>query len=193
MIDEVLTFLRDQLNASLTEAARGAGEASAPELVTFVDGDKWGDSVTFALGTVSALLINLEEENTLRRADPYARSAPDGGRQRVQPDIRMNLYVLFVAHFKQYAESLRSLSGVIRFFQNHRVFNHANAPGLSGAIDHLVIELVTLPLAEQNEIWGALRTSYRPSVLYRIRMLVFQDADRLPVPLVEEAALRLQS
>ena len=49
-------------------------------------------------------------------------------------------------------------------------------------IDKLVLELVTQPLAEQNEIWSALRIGYHPSVLFRVRMVVFRDADGAAVP-----------
>ncbi len=105
----------------------------------------------------------------------------------------MNLYVLFVAHFKQYADSLRSLSGVIRHFQRHRIFHRRNAPTLPASIEQLAVELVTLPFAEQNEVWGSLRTSYRPSVLYRVRVLVFQDDEPVPLPVVEEPSIQVHS
>jgi hypothetical protein len=32
--------------------------------------------------------------------------APDGTRYKIQPEIRLNLYVLFVARFKQYEDAL---------------------------------------------------------------------------------------
>ncbi len=190
MIDSVLKFLRDNLNASFKEAASNGGE---PEVVSFVAGDKIGDSVTFALGHVSLLLVKLEEENTLRPADPYARMAGNGTRQRVQPEIRLNLHVLFVAHFADYALSLRWLSQVVSYFQNHRVFTAANSPALNGQIEQLTVELITLPFAEQNEVWGALRTSYRPSVLYRVRAVVFRDTAAEAESIIEEVRLDLSA
>jgi hypothetical protein len=150
-------------------------------------------SIPFALGNVTALLINLEEENTLRSADPYVRVASDGIRQKVHPEIRINLYVLFVAHFKDYEQSLSYLSRIIQHFQCHRVFNHQNAPELSERIDQLVLELITLPFSEQNEIWGSLRTSYHPSVLYKVKMIVFRDEDAMSVSEVTEASLTVTS
>jgi hypothetical protein len=56
------------------------------------------------------LLINLEEETTLRADDPFKRTLATGTQQKVQPAIRLNLFVLFVAHYKQYPDSLRALS-----------------------------------------------------------------------------------
>ena len=48
-------------------------------------------------------------------------------------------------------------------------------PMMDPALDQLLMELVTMPFDKQNEIWNALRTTYLPSVLYRVRMVVFHD------------------
>lgn len=181
MIDVALEFLRDQLNTSV----KAAGSPEAP-VVNFLEGDKVGDSVGFALGTISLLLVKLEEDNALRPADPFARITVNGSQERVRPDIRLNLHVLFVAHFQDYTTSLQMLSKVVAYFQNHPVFTPANSPPLSPEIDQLVVELMTLPFSEQNEVWNALRTSYRPSVLYRVRMLVFRDAEATPQSIVDD-------
>jgi hypothetical protein len=84
---------------------------------------------------------------------------------------------------------LKYLSRIVQHFQNHRVFNQQNAPELSQRIDRLVLELITLPFSEQNEIWNALRTAYRPSVLYKARMIVFRDEGALPQPEIAETIL----
>src|SRR5271165_6839813 len=101
-----------------------------------------------------AFAFLIEEETTLREPDLYSRVSPNGIRESVQPIIRINLYVLFVAQFTKYEESLKYLSRIVQHFQNHRVFNQQNAPELSQRIDRLVLELITLPFSEQNEIWG---------------------------------------
>jgi len=43
-----------------------------------------------------------------------------------------------------------------------------------------------LPFAEQNEICGALRTTYLPSVLYRVRLITMAEAEPLPGPAILE-------
>lgn len=171
MIGDALVFIRNRLNAHF-ESGTDSQEPLENQVV-FLEGEKT-DSLTFKLGAVSMLLINIEEERIQRAADPYTRTAPDGTRQTVLPDIRLNLYVLFVAHYKQYEISLSRLSQVIRYLQAHRVIQHHDAPELNEEIEKLVIELVTLPFSEQNEVWNALRVPYQPSVLYRVKMLVFQ-------------------
>jgi hypothetical protein len=189
MIKDVLVFLKDRLNSYLN-SGRNPAEVKE-DLVVFLDGEKM-DPLTFKLGAVSILLINLQEETALRAPDLYQRLGPDGTRQKVQPDIRLNLYVLLVARFKQYEESLHQLSLIIRYFQNHRLFDQHNAPELSENIEQLVVELITLPFSEQNEVWSALRVAYNPSVLYKVKMVIFKDEDEVGIPKIEERILRLE-
>ncbi len=182
MIGDVLKFLRERLNKALPRDSDGAAE----DLFVYVGADK-DDAVSFKSGAVSVLLVRIEEENALRPPDLYARPAADGSRQRVEPEIRLNLYVLFVARFPDdYSRSLHHLSGVIRYFQNHRVFNHENSPELAESVSQLVLELVTPSFAEQNELWGTLRSAYQPSAMYKVRMVVFQDEDARPLTEVKE-------
>lgn len=182
MIADVLKFLRERLNKALPRDSDGAAE----DLFVYAGADK-DDAVSFKSGAVSVLLVRIEEENALRPPDLYARPAADGSRQRVEPEIRLNLYVLFVARFPDdYSRSLHHLSGVIRYFQNHRVFNHENSPELAESVSQLVLELVTPSFAEQNELWGTLRSAYQPSAMYKVRMVVFQDEDARPLTEVKE-------
>jgi hypothetical protein len=136
---------------------------------------------------VSILLVRIEEDTALRKPDRYERVSSDGSRQRAEPEIRMNLWVLFVAKFPDdYGQSLHQLSRLVRYFQNHRVFNQENSPNLKQEISQLVLELITLSFSEQNEIWGALRSAFQPSALYKVKLIVFQDDDSRPVTTVQE-------
>jgi hypothetical protein len=189
MIDDAFLFLRQHLSSALKNLSGSPPEDVGEEPVVFVDDAKM-DFVTFKAGAISVLLVNIEEETTLREPDPYSRVSPNGVCKSGQPEIRINLYVLFVAQFTQYEQSLKYLSWIVQHFQSHRVFNQQNAPELSQRIDRLVLELITLPFSAQNEIWNALRTAYRPSVLYKARMIVFRDDGALPRPRITETILR---
>jgi hypothetical protein len=186
MIDDAIIFLRNRLNRSLRDLS-GAGPSG--DKVEFVSGDRM-DPISFKSEAISALLINVEEDNTPRAPDLYAAVNANGVRQKVRPEIRLNLLLLFVAQFKEYAHSLTYLSAVIRHFQNDSVFTRQSAPELSERIDRLVVELLTLPFSEQSLIWGLLRTTYRPSVLYRVKTIVFKDKGGLPLPPVKEHLAR---
>jgi len=158
--------------------------------VVFLDGEKM-DPVVFRLGAVSALLLNIEQEGILRNADPYHALASNGTHLEVQPEVRLNLFVLFAARFKQYEQGLDYLSRIIQYFQNHRIFNAQNAPELDTQIERLILELKTLPFSEQNEIWNALRTTYHPSVLYKVRMLIFRDDAPGEAAVVKEKHIKI--
>jgi hypothetical protein len=188
MINEALVLLKNRLNGYLN--AGWSFDESREDQVVFIDGEKM-DSLTFKLGAVSVLLINVEEENVIRSPDRYRRTGADGTQYRVQPEIRLNLYVLFVARYKQYEEALRYLSLIIQYFQAHPLLEHPQVPELGDDSEPLVIELITLPLAEQNHIWSSLRVAYHPSVLYKVKMVVFQDQDQMRMPEISEKTLRV--
>ena len=130
MINDVLVFLKNRLNTHFSGGL--SPDESLEDQVVFLDGQIM-DSLTFKLGAVSVLLINLEEENVLRNPDLYAKISPNGSPYKSQPDIRLNLYVLFVAHYKQYEDSLKYLSLIISYFQTHRVIDQHDAMGLKVA------------------------------------------------------------
>lgn len=174
MIDQAMIFLRDLLNAHLTGPAVPGHAAPAEDAVIFLDGDKT-DPISFRMGAVTTMLINVEQEPILRAANPYQRLAADGTAYRIQPDVRLNMRVLFVARFKQYEQALARLSQIITFFQSHPVLDRQAVPSMPAGIPQLALELVTLPLNEQNDLWNALRAAFQPSLLYRVRMLVFED------------------
>lgn len=174
MIGDLLSVIRDRLNGYLRS---GAQADTTEDLVVFLDGEKT-DPPEFRLGAVTLLLINVEEDNTLRAADPFLRAAGDDGAKRIQPDVRLNLYLLFVARFKRYEQALNQLSHILTYFQDRRVLDRGNTPELPEAVERLTLQLATLPLDKQNEIWNALRIGYQPSLVYRAGMLVYRHEGR---------------
>ena len=145
------------------------------EIISFLKQQNQQDFIKFELNKVTPILVNVEEENQLRPADRFARMADNGSREKIWPDVRLNLYVLFVSSFYDYTDALYYLGLIVKYFQAHPILDHDNTPGLSPEIDKLQIEIITLPFSEQNEVWNALRSAYHPSLLYRVKMLVFQD------------------
>jgi hypothetical protein len=192
MIAEVLIFLRKQLDEHLRLELGGSPDEPSGDKVVFVAGDEM-EPITFKLGAVSELLINIEEERVLRSADLYSRKAESGPAQRVQPDIRLILYILFVARFKQYVSAWEHLSKIIEYFQTVRVFDQESTPDLPAGIEKLILELVTLGFAEQNEVWNALRTTHHPSILYRIKLIALRDRKPEARPMVTESIIDVRT
>ncbi len=187
MIGKVLACLREQLDDYLRAQLAGSSDDPTADKVVFLDGDKM-DPISFQEGAVSELVINIEEERQLRAADPYA-GVQNGQLQRKQPDLRLSLHVLFVARFKQYDIAWEHLAKVIEYLQTHRTFERDAYPDLPAGVDKLTFELVTQSFTEQNDVWNALRTTYHPSALYRVRLVVLQDVkptpqDKITLPVV---------
>jgi hypothetical protein len=191
MLNEVFVLLRDKLNGFLSSVSGVESAQSDQGQVEFVSSESQ-EHLEFKLGRITLLLVNVEQEFTLRGADPYRVQLADGSTQRTQPPVHLNLYVLLAARFKDYEQGLRYLSLVLQFFQSHRVLDHDNAPALSSRIEKIVMELVTLPMAEQNNLWSLLRLPYQPSLLYKARMVVYQDEEGSAIPPVTDVQLRIR-
>ena len=171
MIGQVLEFVRKHVCERLL--SDDPLDVPGQDPVLFVDSD--AAELTFSTGAVSLLLMNVEEERILRRPDLYARNADDGTRQSTNPDIRLILYMLFVARFPKYDHAWEQLSKISQHFQTMRVMDAQSAPDLPAGVERLIVEMVTLGFAEQNEIWSALRGTYRPSLLYRVHLVGFHS------------------
>lgn len=189
MIADILVLLRNRLNAHFLSLSGAGFDGAGEDKVVFVDGDQKPDSINFKLGAVSLLLFNIERDATYRQADHYVRVADDGSTRKVNPDININLYVLFVAKFKDYEQSLHYLSMIISYFQANHYLDQQNAPEISKSIDHLVLELNTLTTTQQNELWGVLRSSYLPSLVYKVKALAFIDEGQMPIADISEIIL----
>ncbi len=192
MLDTVIDFFRTELENYLIStgtprpAPTQTSDDTDTQLVVFPKME--GESIEFHSTKLNMLIVNLEEESTARQADVF-RHKKDGVVFSGPPEIRLNLYILFVAVYKSYTTngSLQKLSRVIRFFQARRVFDTRNTPQLPAGIEKLTAELLALPFAEQNEVWNALRTSYKPSLLYKVRMVVFSpEPPAIPPAVIKE-------
>lgn len=188
MIHTVLNVLREKLNEYFKIKTSVDGD-----LVKFIESNN-SDPISFTNNAVTPFLINVSEDRTFRKPDPFQGVTQNGIRTQINPEIRVELLVLFVSKFSDYSQALNFLSYVIKFFQVNRVFNQMNSPELSEeAIDKLVLELVTLPLEEQNQVWHSLNTSYLPSVLYRIRVLSFIDQESIEFASERTTEIELQA
>ncbi|MEM8939139.1 MAG: DUF4255 domain-containing protein [Bacteroidota bacterium] len=170
MINTALSVLKEKLN----EYLRIRTEVDS-DLVKFIESNN-NDPISFTNNAVTPFLINVSEDRKFRNPDQFSGVVRDSIRTQSNPEIRIELLVLFVSKFGDYNQALNFLSFVIKFFQTNRIFTPKNSPALSEEkIEKLVIELISLPLEEQNQVWHSLSTSYLPSVLYRIRLLHFID------------------
>ena len=174
MIKKALTFLRTELNSYLYLKYE---EPSILTLSNLLTDD--GKSENFKLGLT---LVNIEEERKLKSQSPY-RQTEDGKKYLSNPEIKLNLFLLFTANYTNYEDSLDALSSVIQFFENQHVFTPSNYPSLEAPLERLILDLYTMSFEQQNNLWGSLSARYLPSVLYRMRLIAFNpESNNLEAP-----------
>ena len=172
MIYDALEMLRRELGDYLRSLPElNLSESQVVELSNVAKED---GTVAITSNRLGVSLVNIEEERTVRDVAPY-KTNPDNSVSHLNPEVRLNLMVLFTAHFGVYTTSLQFIGGVIRFFQKKSVFTPDNSPTMPVGIERLVAELHPLNLEQQNNLWGALGAKYQPSVLYKVRAIRIQE------------------
>jgi hypothetical protein len=171
LIGSALTYLRDKVNTHLQDGETDSGQP----LVVFIEGDKI-DPLNIQSGRVNILVVNIEEERELRGANPYY----DELSQRINPNIPLTISALFIARFNDYPTSWNYLTDIIRFFQSHPVLERADNQAQSSnnmpeGIESLRCEMISLNFQQQNEVWGALRITQHPALLYKIKLITLRD------------------
>lgn len=168
MLDIVLQFLKDELNVYL-QMRTGVDTAKVKLTRIVDDAGKWG----FEQDMVGANIIHLEEERTLKSQLPQY-SQINGQHVITEPELKLNLYVMFAAHFKVYEEALKYISLILLYFQSHRSFAPDQFPGLDARVEKLTLELQSLNFEQLNEIWAYIGGKQLPSLIYKLRLVVLQ-------------------
>ncbi len=171
MIDAALAFLVKELNGYLL-ARTGESFGDAQLTPPVDDVGRW----VIADDHIGVSLLNVDEERVLKAQVPEATWV-NGRQVMLEPEVKLNLDVLFAAKFKQYPQSLKYLSRVVTFFQAHPRFVSDEYPGLDPAIERLVPELRSLGFEQLNQLWAFVGGKQLPSVVYRVRLVALQDIE----------------
>jgi len=182
MIEQALNFLADEMNKFIgnkDQNYRNHQIALVSDLVDNKGEITFTNLVASAGDFVVLTLINVEEEVIGKSQLPYYKR-PDQTVDLLNPDLKVNLYVLMsgvssMANSVKYNNSLRMLSYCIGCFQYRNVFDRINSPALPEGIEKIIAELVSPTFEQQNHIWGGLGAKYQPSVIYKIKLLVYRE------------------
>ena len=119
---------------------------------------------------VVVTLINIEEDRVLHNS--YASQSAAGTAS--QPRQKLSLYCLFSMPFEPYSRSLQFLSLVMDFFYHQpriALAPYLGSADVSGQIpENVEIELISLTLEQQYQLWSLLGCKQLPSALYKIRI-----------------------
>lgn len=173
MIDKALETLANEISSYLERLPDlNITSQETVHLVGIVEAD---GTLAIPGDSLGLCLVNIEEER-VTKAQKTAVKAPSGLITHINPELKLNLYILVAANFSLYKTGLEFLSGAIRFFQSKNVFTPENTPSLDPTIQKLIVEMHTLNFEQQNHLWGSLGAKYIPSVMYKARMITIQEA-----------------
>ncbi|MBK6282395.1 MAG: DUF4255 domain-containing protein [Draconibacterium sp.] len=184
MIHTCLSFLTNELNDYLK---RRTGSPTVDRVyLTSVATE--GGGVVIPDKSLGVSLINIEEDRVYK--DQKSTLINNNGNiERLNPEIKLNLYVLISANFQNtdaedstddYVEGLKQLSWIISFFQAKNVFTPENSPKMADFdpnLTKLVVELYSYSFEQLYNFWSVVGAKYLPSVLYKIRILTFQERE----------------
>jgi hypothetical protein len=165
--------------------ARTGAETGLAKLTRLVD-----DAGKYAFtDNVGMALLQVEEDRTFRTQLPTVTNVA-GQQVTREPDLKLDLHVMFAANFKQYDEGLKYLSLVMTFFQSHSTFGAARYPALDPRIERLNVELESLSYEQLNQVWAFIGGKQTASAVYRVRLVILQDEEprgvQLPITEVVE-------
>jgi len=178
MIDKALRFLTTELNTYL-DLQNGVAAGGDPIILLTNVSDNVSGGVAIPLNKLGVSLINIEEEKVFKEQQTNFKNA-DGEFEQYNPEIKLNLYMLVCANFEnenddKYEQGLKQLSRVISFFQGKNVFTPDNSPALDTVLKKLIVELYSYSFEQQYNFWTVLGVKYMPSVLYKVRLVAFQE------------------
>ena len=173
MIGTTISYICKRVDDHLRTANHIKLDSSSPPLADLVDGSQL-DPLILPMGTLSILVVDINEDRESREADRFQRRIPTEESvtiERHYPDLHLEIGLLFIARFKDYGRAWDQLTHVIGFFQQHPLFNPINDQDLPDGIDRLSVHLCPQSLQQINDLWGALKTPPHPALLYRLKLL----------------------
>lgn len=178
MIRKTLEILQEELQAYLNLKDPEKIRKAVVVLSNILDQDgKLAYNANAGEGTNHFLVIslaNIQEERHLR--PPHSiKEIPGPELIKQNPEVNLNLYLLFSAFSTQYETALGLISDVIKFFQAKPWFDHANTPALDPEITKIIADLNTTSFEQQNHLWGFMGAKYMPSVVYKLRTFSLMD------------------
>ena len=182
MIHNTLAFLAQQVNDHLNRDLN-----TTSDLVEIGSLKKNDGSLSFE--SLGMTLIAIDRETTI----PYGHNVKEITTNQVIKQKRplcLNLKVLISSNFdNDYTDALKYLGKVIGFFHSYNVFTHESNPSLSPDIDKLIVDINPDNTDDMYHFWSMAGISYLPSIIYRIRMIVFVSEVTEASPAIKQVSV----
>lgn len=182
MIHTALSFIANELNEYL-KLRTGIPDVNRVYLTSIATEDA---GVVIPDKSLGLSLINIEEDRVFKDQRTSFKNS-QGNVEYRNPEISLNLYILISSNFQDkkindssddYVEGLKQLSFIISYFQAKNVFTKENSPSLESYdpnINKLVVELYSYSFEQLFNFWSVVGAKYLPSVLYKIKLITFQE------------------
>jgi hypothetical protein len=169
MIDKVLGFLLDRLNAAL-QHQYPSGEPHA------VSAGLGGPEAATLENKIVLSIANIERETGTQTP---VNVRPDAtGFNRTSAPLNVNLLILVTANFgDNYGEALKLLSAALSFFQSSAVMTPTSASAFPVGLERLTVELVNLSIQELSSLWTIQGSRYLPSFLLKLRTVTIAKGE----------------
>ena len=172
MIYESLDFLIGDINNFLRLKGNTQGSDDLITLNRVVDEQ---GKLDIAVDTIVGTLVNIEEERVNRQKMPRVIRHDDQTTSYSNPQVDLNLYVLFAANFSTYPQGLKAIANVVGYFQKCSVFTPETHTELDQGVEKIICELQTCSFEQLSYLWGTVGFSYLPSALYKIRLVSIDE------------------
>lgn len=164
-----IQFVKNKLNSYFRNTSRWAEDKA---IIANVAGVQAGSDPEYA----DKLLISLAHMNIeYSLFNQHGKVANGEQYSRVPSPLTFNVDLLFSASANKYEESLKLLSDTIGFFQSNHFYDSTNSTGLPEGVQKLNLSVLDLDYHESSQLWSRLGAKYVPSVLYRMRLVVFDS------------------
>lgn len=164
MINRVLTYYTDKLENYLENIFH---QPEGIVKLSYINEADKGD----VLNRLVVSLVSIERETAVGIGSGTVRNV-SGGFSKGFPSLKVNLNVMFAAVYdmKRYSDALSVLSATLLFIQANPFFK------MEGKQKYTV-EIVSLSAEELNNVWSCMGGHYHPSVVCRIKGVVFDAGE----------------
>lgn len=184
MITQALTYISAKINSAFFTPG-GSPRVILGNVATLNDAGINESNVLLSV-------VNIEEEVLLRNPENFFKR--DLSVIYRNPPMYLNITIVFGAYLPNqnelgtnYEGSVLKIQKIIGFFQRQSLFEHADFPDLPPGIEKLTFELMNLNLEQLHHLWSMLGGKYLPSVAYKMRMVIIDEAlESLGVPLISQ-------
>ena len=118
-------------------------------------------------------LINIEHQ-TSKAFMVNSNKVQGGSYTSFSPSQHFNLDIMVTSIFEDYSESLKFINAALLFFQIHPTFNSTLFSSFPKGLERLDFNIEQIDYKDMHNLWSALGGKYRPSVIYKTRLITVQ-------------------